>query len=155
MLGRDHTVILSTHILGEVQAVCDKIIIINKGRVVADERTEDIAGVLEGRRRYLIKIVGNQSEVMNFLKNRPGITYVEATNETDLDSRSFMIESEPGVDIRKSLFYSLAENNYPILGLESMGVNLEDIFLSLVDRGTFSQKSAAKTSVKKKVREEK
>ena len=134
MLGRDHTVILSTHILAEVQAVCDRIVIINKGRVVANERTEDISRVLEGKRRYTMKICGPQKEVMELLKSKQGITYVETMAEHELDSTSYMIESEPGVDIRKSLFYTLAENNFPIIGIEAMGVNLEDIFISLVDK---------------------
>ena len=134
MLGRDHTVILSTHILAEVQAVCDRIVIINKGRIVANERTEDISRVLEGKRRYTMKICGPQKEVMELLKSKQGITYVETMAEHELDSTSYMIESEPGVDIRKSLFYTLAENNFPIIGIEAMGVNLEDIFISLVDK---------------------
>ena len=134
MLGRDHTVILSTHILAEVQAVCDRIVIINKGKIVANERTEDISRVLEGKRRYTMKICGPQKEVMELLKAKQGITYVETMAEHELDSTSYMIESEPGVDIRKSLFYTLAENNFPIIGIEAMGVNLEDIFISLVDK---------------------
>lgn len=134
MLGRDHTVILSTHILAEVQAVCDRIIIINKGKIVANERTEDISRVLEGKRRYTMKICGPQKEVMEVLKTKQGVTYVETMAEHELDSTSYLIESEPGVDIRKSLFYTMAENNFPIIGIEAMGVNLEDIFISLVDK---------------------
>ena len=134
MLGRDHTVILSTHILAEVQAVCDRIVIINKGKVVANERTEDISRVLEGKRRYTIKICGPQKEVMEVLKAKQGITYVETMAEHELDSTAYMIESEPGVDIRKSLFFTMAEKNFPIIGIEAMGVNLEDIFISLVDK---------------------
>lgn len=134
MLGRDHTVILSTHILAEVQAVCDRIIIINKGKIVANERTEDISRVLEGKRRYTMKICGPQKEVMEVLKAKQGVTYVETMAEHELESTSYLIESEPGVDIRKSLFYTLAENNFPIIGIEAMGVNLEDIFISLVDK---------------------
>ncbi|MCL2518335.1 MAG: ABC transporter ATP-binding protein [Oscillospiraceae bacterium] len=134
MLGRDHTVILSTHILSEVQSVCDRIIIINKGKIVADQPTEDISKVLEGKRRYMMKICGPQKNVMDLLKSRQGVTYVETMNEHELDSTAYLIESEPGVDIRKTLFYALAENNYPIIGIEAMGVSLEDIFISLVDQ---------------------
>ena len=139
MLGRDHTVILSTHILAEVQAVCDRIVIINKGKVVANERTEDISRVLEGKRRYTMKICGPQKEIMEILKAKQGITYVETMAEHELDSTSYMIESEPGVDIRKALFYIMAEKNFPIIGIEAMGVNLEDIFISLVDKPELSK----------------
>lgn len=146
MLGRDHTVILSTHILAEVQAVCDRIVIINKGKIVANERTEDISRVLEGKRRYTMKICGPQKEVMEVLKAKQGITYVETMAEHELDSTSYLIESEPGVDIRKALFFTMAENKFPIIGIEAMGVNLEDIFISLVDN-TESAKPKKKRTV--------
>jgi len=133
MLGRDHTVILSTHILSEVQATCDRVIIINKGRIVADQRTEDLVGMVGGNRRISAKICGPQSTVMPVLKKVPSVTYVEALAEHELDSTTYLIESEPGVDIRKPLFSVLADNGFPLIGLEAMGISLEDIFLSLVD----------------------
>ena len=147
MLGRDHTVILSTHILAEVQAVCDRVVIINKGRVVADERTEDISKVVDGKRRYVYKICGPQKDVMAAIKATPGVAYAELMAEHELDSSAYMIESEPGVDIRKALFANMAAGNYAILGVEAMGVSLEDIFISLVDK----QDGKAKT--KKAVKE--
>ena len=76
-LGKDHTVILSTHILQEVQAVCDRIIIINKGRVVADERTENITRVMDNNRRYRVSISGPQRDVLAMLKGRADIARVE------------------------------------------------------------------------------
>jgi len=148
MLGRDHTVILSTHILAEVQAVCDRVVIINKGRVVADERTEDISKVVDGKRRYVYKICGPQKDVMAAIKAAPGVAYAELMAEHELDSSAYMIESEPGVDIRKALFANMAAGNYAILGVEAMGVSLEDIFISLVDK----QDGKAKT--KKAVKED-
>ena len=133
MLGRDHTIILSTHILSEVQATCDRVVIINKGRLVADERTEDISNIVGGNRRTSVKICGPQKDVMAALKKHPGIAYVEAMAEHELDSTTYLIESEAGVDIRKSLFNLLAENRWPIIGMDAMGISLEDIFISLVD----------------------
>ena len=142
-LGRDHTVILSTHILQEVQAVCDRIIIINKGKIVADEQTENITRVVESNRRFQLKICGPQKEVLNMLRSRPGIVYAEVLAQRDGDAYCYNIESEVGVDIRKSLFYALAEKNWPIIGLESLGMNLEDVFISLIDKKV-SSKSIAK-----------
>ncbi len=132
-LGKDHTVILSTHILQEVQAVCDRIIIINKGKIVADQATEDIARALESSRRFNIKICGPQKDVLAMLKNKQGISYAEALAEKDGDAYTYVVESEPGVDIRKNLFYTLAERDWPMVGLEAVGMNLEDIFLKIVD----------------------
>ena len=133
-LGRDHTVIISTHILQEVQAVCDRIVIINKGKIVADELTENITRAVENNRRFNAKICGPQKEVLAMLKSKPGIVYAELLPQRDGDAYTYMIESDVGVDIRKTLFYSLAEKNWPLIGLESLGMSLEDIFITIVDQ---------------------
>ncbi|MBE6555330.1 MAG: ATP-binding cassette domain-containing protein [Ruminococcaceae bacterium] len=133
-LGKDHTVILSTHILQEVQAVCDRIIIINKGRVVADELTENINRVASGNNRYHIKICGPQREVLSLLKNRSDVAYVEALSARDGDAYVYRVESARGLDIRKSLFFALAERGYAMIGLEALGLSLEDIFITVVDK---------------------
>lgn len=145
-LGRDHTVILSTHILQEVQACCDRILIINKGKIVADERTENISRAVENNRRFTVKICGPQKEVLAMLKSRPGIVYAEAMPTRDGEAYVYMIESEVGVDIRKSLFYALAERNWPMIGLEAQGMSLEDIFITIVDKSNeIKTRRAAKT----------
>ena len=138
-LGKDHTVILSTHILQEVQAVCDRIVIINKGKIVADELTENITRAVENNRRFMVKICGPQKEVLNMLRSRPGIIYAEALAQRDGDAYCYNIESEVGIDIRKSLFYALAEKNWPLIGLEALGMNLEDVFIAIVDQSTGSK----------------
>ncbi len=148
-LGRDHTVILSTHILQEVQACCDRIIIINKGRIVADEMTENISRAVESNRRFNVKICGPQREVLAMLKSKPGIVYAEALPNRDGDAYVYMIESDVGVDIRKNLFYSLAEKNWPMIGLEALGMSLEDIFITIVDKN--NEARTLRREVKKKI----
>ena len=133
-LGKEHTVILSTHILQEVQAVCDRIVIINKGRIVADEKTESISRVVENNRRFNIKVCGPQRDILLALRTLPGIVYAEALAERDGDASTFMIESDYGVDIRKKLFYLLAEHDWPMIGMEALGMSLEDIFITVVDK---------------------
>ena len=133
-LGRDHTVILSTHILQEVQAVCDRIVIINKGKIVADEKTENITRAVESSRRFNVKIAGPQKEILAMLRAKQGIVHAETLPQRDGDAYCFLIESEVGVDIRKSLFFTLAEKGWPLVGLESIGMNLEDIFIAIVDQ---------------------
>ncbi len=133
-LGKDHTVILSTHILQEVQAVCDRIVIINKGRIVADEKTENITRVIENNRRFNAKICGPQSQVLSALKDLQGIVYCEALAERDGDAITYMIESAPGVDIRKKLFFTLADRGWALIGLEALGLSLEDIFITVVNK---------------------
>lgn len=132
-LGRDHTVILSTHILQEVQAVCDRIIIINKGKIVADEKTENINRAVQSNRRFTVKICGPQREVLAMLKSKSGIVYAECLPERDGEAYTYAIESSPGIDIRKSLFFSLAEKGWAMIGLEAVGMSIEDIFISIVD----------------------
>ena len=152
-LGKAHTVVLSTHILQEVQAVCDRIVIINKGKIVANEKTENIANVMSRNRRFNIKIVGPQKDVLAMLRSMPGITYAEALAERDGDAYSYMIESDNGVDIRKKLFYQLVEYNWPLIGMEAMGMSLEDIFISVVDHSEEKKTlSAARERVARKNR---
>ncbi len=133
-LGREHTVVLSTHILGEVQAVCDRIVIINKGKVVADELTENISRAVENTRRFNVKICGPQREVLSMLRNMPGICYAEVLAARDGDAYTYMIESDVGVDIRKKLFFTLAEKKWPMIGMEALGMSIEDIFIAVVDK---------------------
>ncbi len=133
-LGKTHTVILSTHILSEVQSVCDRIIIINEGKIIADEKTENITSAIEDNRRYSVKISGPVRDVQNALKKITGVVMVELTGERELDSYVYMIESERGVDIRKPLFYAMSEKGWPILGLEAVGMNLEEVFVKITDR---------------------
>jgi len=140
MLGRDHSVILSTHILSEVQAVCDRIIVINKGKIVADEATEKIINATNESMRINIKICGPKKEVLSALKEVVGVAYAEAIGENDFDSVTFLVESDAGVDIRKSLFNMCARKNWPIIGLEAAGASLEDVFMSLVNRSESQNK---------------
>jgi len=139
-LGKDHTVILSTHILQEVQAVCDRIVIINKGKIVADELTENITRAVENTRRFQLKICGPQKEVLAMLRAKPGIVYAEVLPGRDGDAYTYTVESEIGVDIRKNLFYSLAERNWPLIGMEALGMSLEDIFIAIVDQSSNKKK---------------
>ena len=80
------------------------------------------------------------------IKSVPGVIGAEAVGQQDLDSTTYVIESEPGIDIRKTLFSALAEKSYALIGLEQMGASLEDIFISLTEK---QQKST--TSRKKRV----
>jgi len=133
-LGEAHTVILSTHILSEVQAVCDRIIIINQGKIIADEKTESVINLIEENRRYNVRICGQSRQVLNILEKTEGVGRVALVGEREGDSYLYTVESLPGVDVRKNIFAACAENSMPLIGLEAVGINLEDVFLTLVDR---------------------
>lgn len=133
ILGKSHTVILSSHILSEVQAVCNRILIINQGRIIANEKTSDLAGSLGQTSRIKVKISGPQKEVYTLLRGIPGVTDVTEIGIKEGDAFSFLIESKSGIDIRKPMFNALAKKNYPIMGLESTDGELEDVFVRLID----------------------
>ncbi len=140
-LGKDHTVLLSTHILQEVQAVCDRIIIINKGKIVADEKTENITRAVEDNRRFNVKICGQQKDVLDAIRSISGISYAEALSQKDGDAYSYVIECEPGIDIRKKLFFTLAERKLAMVGMEAVGMSLEDIFITVVNKTENEEKT--------------
>ena len=132
-LGRNHSVLLSTHLLGEAQAVCDRVVILNKGRVVADERTADISAV-GGNRRTSAVISGPRDAVTHELRALQGVKSVSIMSEVDRECTTYLIESETSIDIRKPMFHMLARNGWPLMGLETMGASLEDIFVSMTGR---------------------
>ena len=133
-LGKNHTIILSTHILSEVQAICDRIVVIDRGEIVADELTGQIAQATNGPKRMRINVCGPQSDVLKLLKNLDGVSYAEILGPRDADSFAYLIEMKPGIDVRKPLFYALSGKGWPIIGMENMGMNLEDVFISLTSR---------------------
>ena len=132
-LGLDHTVILSTHILSEVQAVCDRVIVINKGKIAADKKTDELATAVRDGRRLSVKICGPSKEVLQSIRSLGGVRSAEIAGNLDADSTSYTIESEGGIDIRKPLFRLIAEKGWVMIGLEAANVNIEDVFLSLTD----------------------
>ena len=133
-LGKRHTVILSTHILAEVQAVCERVIIINKGTIIADARTEDITKTIEDGYSYEAKIIGPQKDVVTAVKKLSGVRDAEPTGARDGEGFVINIETVPGTDIRRALFLLLAERGWPLIGLTPIGTDLESVFIKLVDR---------------------
>lgn len=131
-LGKKHTIILSSHILPEVQSVCDRIIIINKGKIVADAKTNEL-DVLTGARKHIAKITGSREQVINLVSEITGVVLCEFLNVRDGDAYSYLIESQSDVDIRKMLFRKIAENGLFMTGLEPCGTSLEDVFITLVN----------------------
>ena len=129
-LGRDHTVILSTHVLSEVQAVCDRIIIINKGKIAADERTDRLTKLMSGTRRLQVSIAGVRKTVLESLKALDGVAYVEAGKDMGGET-VYKIESKDGLDIRRAVFELCAKNNTPILSMETVTASLEDVFMNV------------------------
>ena len=144
-LAKRHTVILSTHILAEVQAVCERVIIINKGVIIADERTEDIVKTIEDGYRYRIKLCAPQREGENMLRQINGVRSVESTGDRDLDSFAYIVESDKGIDVRRAIFSAAVSRGYAIIGMEPVGTDLESVFIRLVDRSDGIEEPSAKS----------
>ena len=132
-LGKDHTVILSTHILPEVQAICDRIIIINEGKIIADEKTAHINQTLGQNNRFRVKIAGPNRDVLNLLKGIHSVTRVTQDGSRDGDAFNYIVEYSGAVDIRKMIFTALASKGWPILAMEGVEITLEDLFIKLID----------------------
>ncbi len=139
-LGKNHTVILSTHILPEVQAVCDRIVVINKGEIVANATAEELRILSENTNRIRLKVSGPSQEVLAVLRSIEGITRAEKSVEAvpEPDCSVYSIECTSSEEVRKSVFFGLAEKNMAILSFEPAYASLEDIFISLVEKGTRS-----------------
>lgn len=132
-LGKKHTVILSTHILAEVQSVCERVIIINRGKIIADDRTENIATTLENGMTVELSVVGPRRDVARELEGVVGVRKVHDTGERDADAYIFRVESKPMMDIRKNLFYMCAKKSWPLLAMKAVGSDLETVFIRLVE----------------------
>ena len=132
-LGKNHTVVLSTHILPEVQSVCDRILIINEGRLIADEKTENVARAAASDRKYTVKVAGPRRDVLRELRALGGVRFAEDTGDGDADGAVFAVEAERGIDIRKQMFNMLAAKGWPIMELTPRGMSLEEVFVMITD----------------------
>lgn len=140
-LSKDHTVILSSHILSEVSAICDTIMIISHGKLVACDTPDNLSKSMEGKTTLNLTVLDKEHKVANVLKQHfgAGITVTrpqEEHTEVDADIWKGNIEISGNVDIREELFYLLAEEKCPILEMKHTNMSLEDIFLELTDDST-------------------
>jgi len=130
-LGRQHTIVLSSHILSEIQAVCKRIIIIHQGKLVADGTPEDISRSLSGAGGLNIRVAGQYSEICDALSALPCVRKVEAGDHQEAGAFDFSLEPADESDIRGDVFRALAEKGWPLLAMRSSALSLEEIFLRL------------------------
>ncbi|MFT3982516.1 MAG: ABC transporter ATP-binding protein [Lachnospiraceae bacterium] len=147
-LGKKHTVILSSHILSEVSAVCDEIMILSRGRLVAKDTPENLSRLMEGKRTLQVTVCAPKEEVENELKELSEIesykieeeevtlqeiSETESGEEVQKKSR-VEIETEADVDIREKLFYLMAQKRMPIIEMGIQKASLEDVFMELTSK---------------------
>ncbi|HET8648257.1 MAG TPA: ATP-binding cassette domain-containing protein, partial [Vicinamibacteria bacterium] len=129
-LGGDHTVVLSTHILPEVSMTCGRVVIINRGRVVAEDTPENLTQRLKGAAALKLEVRGPGEAVLEAVRAVPGVlsARLRAASEGVADLE---VDVEPGQDVRAELARAVVQKGYDLLELQRMGMSLEDIFLHL------------------------
>ncbi|MBE5816182.1 MAG: ATP-binding cassette domain-containing protein [Clostridiales bacterium] len=130
-LGKKHTVILSSHILSEVSAVCDRVVIINKGSIVASDTPDNLSKQLQGANKLQIRVAAPEKQAMRIVRDIPGITNVQYQAEKEKGTSDIIVESAEDVDIRKIVFNGMAKANCPLLIMRPLELSLEDIFLKV------------------------
>lgn len=130
-LGRNHTIILSSHILSEVQAVCERIIVINNGKIVADGAADTLAHDLSDEHKLIARICGPEEQIVNALKTIDNIEEVISLGEKEEGAFDISIESKADTDVRKEIFFELSKKGWPLLAMRTTDLTLEDLFLRL------------------------
>lgn len=129
-LKKDHTIILSSHVLPEIQSICDRVLVINKGKIVADDTAENLSNNLQAETNLIAQIQGDKEIVLRTLSNIQQIISIEASEEKSEGIFEYKIKTVSD-DVRKCIFRELAKIDCPIIELKTSTVNLEDIFLQL------------------------
>ena len=136
-LGKHHTVILSSHILPEVQAVCDRIVVISNGSVVANDTTDALARNLSADHKLVVRAEGSSEDIKKLLSSIQGMERVYVNREAEPGVYEFFLEAAQGKDIRREVSKKLSSRNYPILMMKSNELTLEEIFLKLTTGDTY------------------
>ncbi len=128
-LSKKHTVIFSSHVLSEVSAICDRIIVISNGKLVADAKTDELSTVLSGKGQLMLEVEGSPSAVSSAINDVYGVKKVTSTG-----ANRYMVDYDHTIDIRKGVFRALANADLPILEMQSGGMTLEESFLQLTSQ---------------------
>lgn len=132
-LKQKHTVILSSHILSEVRAVCDYVLIISHGKLVASDTPDNLERLAVGSNSLLMKVKGEKDTIRKDLETIEGVTGVEMSYDSDEELWKTKVSIQENVDIREKVFYAMAKANCPIYEMQVKRVSLEDVFLELTE----------------------
>lgn len=133
-LGQKHTVIFSSHVLSEISATCDRIIVISKGKIVADAKTDELSTAVAGEQRLSLVVEGNSADVLSSIKKIPAVVRVVKERDMANGSAKYIVRYENGKDIRKEVFNAIVRIGAAILDMQSSNETLEDVFLDLTTR---------------------
>jgi len=130
-LGKKHTIMLSSHILSEVSAVCDRVMIINKGNIVASDSPEKLSSSLTQGRKMQVRVKGGKHDIKTALDSVSMFRDIAFIGSREAGTCDFELQGDEAVDIREAIFTCLAKNNLPILMMKSSDLTLEEIFLQV------------------------
>ncbi len=153
-LGRNHTVILSSHILSEIQAVCERILIINNGVIVADDTKDNLTKTLSKSNAINLRVEGAQKEVLKTIYQVKGVKSAASAGRKERTAMDYIVEPENNLDIRKDLFNALAAAGLPIVRMTTNEMDLEQVFLRLTDASTADEAIARLSGKNDKEKEE-
>ncbi len=134
-LGKSHTIILSSHILSEVSQICEKVIIINKGKLVAIDTPKNLENKVASKDNIYITIEDNDNKVNEVVKNIGEIEKIELIKENKDNTKEYKIISKKDVDLRKVLFKEFAKENITIFEMKKEDATLEEAFMKLIEGG--------------------
>lgn len=132
-LSKNHTVILSSHIMQEVSAVCDTVMIINKGKLILSDKPENLSELVGSTGGLKLSVKGEKDIILNALKNITRITDIEEQEQVSADILNLTVYCAEHEDIREEVFYAMCEAKTPILEMASIRMSLEDIFLKVTN----------------------
>ncbi|MBE6821715.1 MAG: ATP-binding cassette domain-containing protein [Ruminococcaceae bacterium] len=147
-LGKKHTIILSSHILPEIQAVCERIIVINKGNLVADGTPDSLAHNLSTEHKVIVRMAGDEKEIKAGLKTLKNVVSVESFGEKEPGVYELSVEAREGTDLRRDLFHFAAKKDWPILAMRNTDLSLEDVFLRLTSASYLRDNAALQGAMK-------
>ena len=144
-LGGDHTIILSTHILPEVSQTCNRIVIINKGRVVAVDTPDNLTARLRGSETMYVQVDALGADAEGMLSSVPGVTRVTVSDKREAIA-GYEVESESGRDVRRQLAAAVVGQGWGLLELRPMRLSLEEIFLQVTTEDVAAPEAATEAS---------
>lgn len=134
-LGKTHTVILSSHILSEVSQICNKVIIINKGKIVAIDTPENLEKKVESNNTTYVTVEDTENKMETIKEKIPEIKEIKLIKENEDGTKQYVLESEKNVDLRKIVFNEFAKENITIFEMKKADTTLEDAFMKLIEGG--------------------
>lgn len=130
-LSKEHTIILSSHILSEISAICNQVMIINKGTIVASDTTENLANIFNSTSQITIRVEKINDDFLDALSSIEGVNQIQVIGSFEENTHDITIETDKKIDIRKQIFNLCYEMYNPLLMMQSKAFSLEDIFLEV------------------------